>query len=105
MPAMDAVEHPDRHAARPARRDARKFAPRERDTHQRAALTSARRLASGVAGSIEQPGARKKRCPWVSSIASRASRETPCGGPRGSVPSLERPPITALEVSQAISDN
>src|SRR5207249_925256 len=105
MPAVHAVEDADRHAARAPGRDARKLASRERDAHQRAALTRARRLASGVIGSIEQPGARKKRSPLVSSMAACASRETPCGGPEVIVSSCETPPITARSVSATISDN
>ena len=59
--AVHAVEDADRHRGRPSRRDARQLAPRERDAHDRAASTSACRFAGGVAGSIEQPGASRKR--------------------------------------------
>src|SRR5262249_39748918 len=79
--AVHSVENADRYAARPAGRDARQLAPGERDAHQRAALTRARRFASGVLGSIEQPGASRNRRAFVSSIAARASPETPPGGP------------------------
>src|SRR5574341_1133148 len=100
---MDSVEYPDCDGAGTPGRDAREFPPRQRNGHDRAACTSARRFTSGVSGSIEQPGARRKRLPPVSMIARSASLTTSVGDPAVMVDSCDTPPMTARPESDATS--
>ncbi len=64
----------------------------------RAVCAAAARLAGGVRGGIEQPGASRRRAPFVSASAWRTSFATSSGVPSGSVVFSLIPPMTAFSV-------